>query len=114
PFRSLADLDSVPGVGPALLESLEPHLTLPARNAAVARRPAAPARKPEGSRTRGEASGPLELNRATEAELTALPGIGPALARRIVALREEQGRFRSVEDLEKVVGIGPSLLERLR
>ncbi len=112
PYRSLAELDSVSGVGPALLEALEPHLTLPAGPAGMTRR-AAPA--PDRASTAGRGAGrPLELNRATEAELTGLPGIGPALAGRIVALREAQGKFRSVDELEKVAGIGPSLLERLR
>jgi competence protein ComEA len=56
----------------------------------------------------------VDVNRASVAELTALPGIGPALAERIVAAREEGGRFRSVDDLVRVSGIGPAKLERLR
>ena len=114
PYRSLAVLDSVPGMGPSLLETLEPHLALPARPAGVARRPDPAAARAGESVGGREAEHPLELNRATETELAGLPGIGPALARRIVAWREEQGRFRSVDELEEVVGIGPSLLERLR
>ena len=57
---------------------------------------------------------PVDPNRAAEAELRALPGIGPALARRIVQSRQTDGRFRSAEDLRRVPGIGPSTLERLR
>jgi competence protein ComEA len=47
------------------------------------------------------------------AALDSLPGIGPVLAGRIVAWREEHGRFRSLEELADVEGIGPALLERL-
>ena len=59
-------------------------------------------------------SGPLDLNRATVEELVELPGIGPVLAERIVAFREEHGPFRSVEDLLQVPGIGEATLEALR
>lgn len=56
----------------------------------------------------------LDINLAGAAEWAALPGIGPALARRIVERREQQGGFRSVEDLLGVKGVGPKKLERLR
>lgn len=56
----------------------------------------------------------LDVNRATAAELEALPGIGPVLAARIVAHRDQQGAFGSVDDLQAVRGIGPSLLADLR
>ncbi len=57
--------------------------------------------------------GLLDLNRATEAELDALPGIGKVLAGRIVEWREREGPFQSVDDLGKVEGIGPALLAKL-
>jgi len=57
---------------------------------------------------------PLDLNREGEAGLDRLPGVGPALAARIVAFRVRQGPFDSVGALEGVRGIGPATLERLR
>jgi competence protein ComEA len=57
---------------------------------------------------------PVNLNTATQAELEALPGIGPALAQAILAERERSGGFRSVDDLERVRGIGELRLEQLR
>lgn len=57
---------------------------------------------------------PIRINSATASEFERLPGIGPALAARIVAYRAEHGNFTSVEDLVKVRGIGPKLLERIR
>ena len=57
--------------------------------------------------------GKLDLNRATAAELDALPGIGPVLAGRIVAYREQHGGFRSVRDLRRVQGIGEKLYQSL-
>lgn len=48
----------------------------------------------------------VNLNTADEQELDKLPGIGPALAQRILSYRQEQGSFTAVEDLRKVSGIG--------
>ena len=55
----------------------------------------------------------VRLNSASVSELQSLPGIGPALAQRIVAERGK-GRFTSVEDLQRVPGIGKAKLKRLR
>ncbi|HEX7135944.1 MAG TPA: ComEA family DNA-binding protein, partial [Iamia sp.] len=49
---------------------------------------------------------PIDLNTATEAELEELPGVGPSIAAAIVAFRQENGGFTSVEDLLDVRGIG--------
>lgn len=60
------------------------------------------------------AAGPLvDLNRATAEELARLPGIGPAFAQRIIALREQRGGFRYKEELLDVPGIGPVRYEQL-
>lgn len=58
--------------------------------------------------------GLVDVNRATATELETLTGIGPVLAARIVEHREEHGPFFSVDDLQAVRGIGPSLLADLR
>ncbi|MGK8525285.1 helix-hairpin-helix domain-containing protein [Nocardia asteroides] len=59
-------------------------------------------------------SGRVDLNTASEAELDALPGVGPVTARAIVSWRAANGRFTSVEQLGEVDGIGPARLARLR
>ena len=61
------------------------------------------------------ASGKVNLNWASEAELQTLPHIGPVRAARIVAEREAKGPFKSLEDFaRRVSGIGPKILEELR
>lgn len=57
--------------------------------------------------------GPVDLDVADAVALEALPGIGPALARRIVADRDANGAFGSLGGLQRVRGIGPRLAERL-
>lgn len=57
---------------------------------------------------------PIDINRATEAELVAVPGIGPSMAASIIAFRKECGRFSSVEQLTEVSGIGDKKLQRFR
>jgi competence ComEA-like helix-hairpin-helix protein len=98
-FHAAGDLRRVPGVGAATLERIAPFLTLPAG--------------PGGPAGRGPA-GTVPLNHAGVEELSALPGIGPALAARVVAYRDSAGPFRTVDELGRVRGIGPAKLAALR
>lgn len=59
------------------------------------------------------AGGPVDLNSADAALLDTLPGVGPSTAAKIIAEREANGPFASVEDLARVSGIGPKKLEQL-
>ena len=56
----------------------------------------------------------IDINTASADELETLPGIGPALAERIVAYRTEHGPFQSVDELAEVRGISPRMVEELR
>ena len=56
----------------------------------------------------------ININTAQPAELQRLPGIGPALAARIVEYREAWGPFSSVEDIMEVPGIGPRKFEDIK
>jgi competence ComEA-like helix-hairpin-helix protein len=108
PFRRPEDLTRVAGIGEATVRRLTDLLDLsdppPALPGSLG--PAG------GGGVHGGAL--VELNRAAAGELETLPGIGPALARRIVEFREERGWFASVDELAEVPGIGPTLLERVR
>jgi competence protein ComEA len=58
-------------------------------------------------------STPLDLNRATQAQLEELPGVGPVTAGKIMAWRDEHRRFSRVEELQEVDGIGPKTYAQL-
>jgi competence protein ComEA len=58
-------------------------------------------------------SAPIDLDRATAAELEALPRVGPALAHRIVANRDSAGPFGSIEALRRIRGLGPATIKLL-
>jgi len=78
---------------------------------AAAMPPAAAAPQPQGQAV-PEAK--VNINTASAEELTALPGIGPSYAQRIVEHREKNGPFKRPEDLLNVRGIGDKTFERIR
>lgn len=57
---------------------------------------------------------PVDLNRAGTEELEELPGFGPALAQRILEFREKNGKFKTVQELLRVPGLGPKKLARIK
>lgn len=134
-FATAEELARVPGVGSGSVERLEPLLSFDARAVSpravpfsrarpsgpgprISRAPpsglASPvSRAPPNRVATSPGGGPVDLNRATAAELEDLPGIGPALAKRIVEYRDQHGRFAVPEDLKKVSGIGDKTFARL-
>ena len=113
-FRRTEDLLAVRGIGPALLNRIGPLLDLSSPPSAARRRPA----RRTVSDPRPDAADPslparaIDINRADADELQRLPGIGPALAARIVAERRVRP-FASVDDLQRVQGIGAATVARL-
>lgn len=79
----------------------------------AAAHPPATAAPPARSSVAADAK-PIDINNAGNDLLQTVPGIGKSLAERIVAFREKNGAFASVDDLLKIQGIGEKSLEKLR
>lgn len=130
PFSTVNDLERVPGIGPGKLENLRDRVTVSssgrkgkgaAKKSDRAMEKASPrstgsTSAESGERTRERSSGAatrtrkVDVNTAGIEELESLPGVGPQTAKAIVAGRP----FTSVDDLERVPGIGAARLEGLR
>lgn len=61
-----------------------------------------------------EKGGLVNINTADEKELDSLPGIGPAMAKRIIEYRETEGSFQRIEDIKKIKGIGEAKFAKIR
>jgi competence protein ComEA len=141
PYKDLADLEKVKGLGPSKIEGLKsvvtfgPALNTNRMNSAISAgtSPGVPATKapsqkaagsvqeqPTGHGTSTNAPGKLEkgekinINRATAADLERLPGIGPAKAKAILDYRTRNGEFKTIEDVQKVNGIKAGAFARIR
>lgn len=68
----------------------------------------------DSTNTEGAASPIIRLNSATAAELDALPGIGPTKAQAIITDRNANGKFHSIDELERVKGIGPAMVAKIK
>jgi len=120
PFRQLADLKRVSGIGDKTLEAVKPFLKPPdgpTTSSAAANSGTTQtgwAAKPQPAPPPPDVPPPVNINTATIEELDMLDGIGPALARRIVEYRQQHGPFRTAADIVKVQGIGPSVFQKKR
>ncbi len=92
-FSSLEDMAKIKGIGPSLLEKMAPFVTLESKPKLI---------------------GPVDINRATIEELSALPGIGTKTANDITAYRQLNGPFRNLEDIMNVKGIGRKTYEEIK
>ncbi|MCS7174935.1 ComEA family DNA-binding protein [Pseudothermotoga sp.] len=96
PFRTLSDLERVPGIGKKTIEKLAPYVNLSSIEAE--------------SKNNGKFK--VNVNTARLEELMELPGIGEVKALEIIKMRQQM-RFSKPEDLLKVPGIGSKTLEKI-
>jgi len=65
----------------------------------------------EGNKSKEEK---ININKATQTEIETLPGIGPSTALKIITYRNEHGKFKNIEDIKNVSGIGDSKFENIK
>jgi len=128
-FKTVEELRRVKGVGPATFDKVRAFLrvesanfppdTLPGNGEPLVleRKPIPPVPAPypryAGARKLQQGDPPINVNTATADQLMQLPGIGPVTAQSIVAARTEKP-FRSLIDLDRVKGVGPKTLDKIR
>ena len=66
------------------------------------------------SKSGTNSNGKVNINKATIGELTNIPGIGASTAQKIVLYRDENGKFKNVEDIKNVSGIGNNKYESIK
>ena len=86
----------------------QPHFEYAESDSVFAARSTTPA--PPASLTQRR----VNINTAAAAELDALPGVGPAMARQIVEYRTAHGPFKTLDDLRNIKGLGPKKVEKLQ
>jgi competence protein ComEA len=111
PYRNLADLDKVKGLGKSKIGDLKGQITFG---------PAIP--QPGGSKRQPADTSPAKLapgekiniNTAAVKDLDRLPGIGPVRAQAIVDYRAQYGNFKTIEDIQKVKGIKQGAFSKIK
>ena len=96
--------------GPPPIPTSNDSLTTPLKTAIKTSKGAASGRGGKITAASGEQ---IALNTATEADLERLPSVGPSMAGRILAYRQQAGRFEKIEDLTQVTGIGPKKFAKI-
>jgi len=118
PFKSMADLDAVPGIGPAMMAKLSPMVEFggvtgaPLVNPMVPVQSLAPPQAHAGAMYGSLEGGKVNINTASAEQLDQLTGVGPAIARRILEDRQMRGAYGRPEDLMRVKGVGPSIMQK--
>lgn len=129
PFKRIEDLKQIPGIGDKTLAGFRPFLK-PLDTPTTRAVPSWPSVTPGSAKMQPsgivipqptplapvapETASKVNINLATIEELTALDGIGPILARRIVDYRQQHGPFRTPADIQKVYKIGPGIYSKIR
>ena len=117
-FGSIEDIKNVSGIGDGTFENIKSCITVGSVQSA-SKTEQTKSTEPSKAKTATEkqsktTSSIININTATAAELTSLPGIGEAKAKKIVAYREANGNFGSVEEIKNVSGIGDATFENIK
>jgi competence protein ComEA len=120
PFESAVDLEKVPALGAKKAREIAAYVTFgeePEKDAGPMDAASLGARREDEKAPAGDKltkpDRPIDINRATMAELMRIPGVGEVTAQRIIDYRTTNGPLRSIADLEKVDGIGEKKAKKI-
>ncbi len=117
-FRDVDELQNVKGFGGSKFDVVKDHIRVDVKGCVFKDGGGESSDKPSGrkkSKRGGAADGkPVDINTADEDELDALPGIGKAMARKIIQYREDNGRFSSIDEITNVPGVKESTFEKFK
>lgn len=68
----------------------------------------------EEENTKNNANGKININKATQTQLETLPGIGPSTSSKILSYRKEVGKFKSIDEIKEVSGIGEAKFNKIK
>ena len=108
PFESLSQLDSVPGIGPATLQNISSLVVFSGDSTVSVTAPS------KSSASSSASTGQvININTASQTDLTTLPGVGPSKAAAIIEYRQANGVFSACSDLQRVRGIGDATVKNI-
>ncbi len=108
-FGSIEDIKNVSGIGDATFENIKNYITVGDDNASGTSE-----NNTESDGNDKTTGSIININTASASELTSLPGIGESKAKKIVAYRETNGSFGSIEEIKNVNGIGDATFENIK
>ncbi len=112
-FPSVESIIQVPGIGPATFANIKAQIAIGGDPAADGTEAAAPAPAAPPAPVGGPPTNAINVNTASASALETLPGIGATKAEAIIADREANGPFASCQDVSRVTGIGPATVANI-
>ncbi len=114
-FSSLIELTNIKGIGKKTLAKMLPYLTYIGDSTKVIEfLKVADKKQAKKTKSKPSIEQNININQAGVEELILLPGIGEAKAKKIIAYREKNGDFKSIEDIKKVSGIGEGIFNKIK
>lgn len=115
-FQTIEEIKNISGIGDKIFENIKEDITV----GSVVKTNKTPTKNKDNLSTRAEikkeikTNAPININKANQEELMTLYGIGIKISEEIIKYRNQNGEFKSIEEIIKVKGIGPKKFEKIK